>query len=401
MTAQTETPARADIVIIGGGIMGSSTAWFLSQMDGFGGSVVVVERDPTYEFASTTHTNSCIRQQFSTALNIQISQFAAEFVKSLRERMGNNPLVPELSIQSFGYMYLADTPAFAQTLRDNQAIQLAHGAETRLLTPSEIKAEHPFYHVDDILLGSINRKDEGYWDGSTVFDWFKRDAKSNGVTYLTDEVVAIEQTGARVTSVTLASGARIACGSVVNAAGPRAAQVAQMVGLDLPVEPRKRHTWIFKAAHPLAQELPLTIDPSGVHVRENNGGTYLAGGHAQYDPGVEYTDFAMDHGLWEDKVWPALATRIPAFEAVKVTHAWVGHYAYNTLDHNAVLGPHPALENFHFLNGFSGHGLQQSPAMGRGMAELLVHGAYRSLDLSPFSMDRVLSETPFVETAVI
>ncbi|MEM9268254.1 MAG: FAD-binding oxidoreductase [Pseudomonadota bacterium] len=401
MPEPTTPPRSADVVIIGGGIMGASTAWFLARKMGFDGSIIVVERDPTYQFASTTHTNSCMRQQFSTALNVQISQFAAEFVKGLRAQMGDNPLVPELTIQSFGYMYLAASPEAAIVLRENAKVQHAVGTETQLMSPAEIKLAYPFYNVDDIELGSINLRDEGYWDGNTVFEWFRRDARAGGVTFLEDEVDSLTRKGAKITDVALASGASIACGAVVNAAGPRASQVAQLAGFEIPVEPRKRYSWVFKAAKPLDRELPLTIDPSGVHVRENNGGTYQAGGHADVDPAVAYDDFEMDHGLWEDKIWPILATRIPQFEEIKLTHSWAGHYAYNTLDQNAILGPHPECPNFHFINGFSGHGLQQSPAMGRGLAEMLAFGAYRSLDLCPFSVERVLTGTPLVERAVI
>jgi glycine/D-amino acid oxidase-like deaminating enzyme len=167
------------------------------------------------------------------------------------------------------------------------------------------------------------------------------------------------------------------------------------------VEPRKRFTWIFTAETPLDRELPLTIDPSGVHVRQDGKTSYLAGGHADYDPAVDYDDFAMDHGLWQDHVWPALATRIPQFEAIKLTNEWAGHYAYNTFDHNAIMGAHEQVRNFVFLNGFSGHGLQQSPAMGRGTAEMLVYGEYRSLDMSPYDHGRIARNEHFVEKAVI
>ncbi|MEM1275675.1 MAG: FAD-binding oxidoreductase [Pseudomonadota bacterium] len=392
-----------DVVLVGGAIMGSSTAWFLTDNPDFTGSILVVERDPSYEFCSTAHTNSCIRQQFSTEINVKISQFGAEFVNNFRQYMGGDARVPELKVQSFGYMYLADNEGFADVLRESQKVQLAAGAGTRLLTADEIKAEYPFYQVDDIVLGSINTVNEGYWDGATVFDWYRRIARERGVEYVTNEVVAMTRNavGDRVESVTLKSGEVIACGQVVNTSGPRAAVTAQMAGIELPVEPRKRFTWIFAAEQPLDQELPLTIDPSGVHVRENGGGTYLCGGHAEVDPAVAFDDFAMDFSIWEEKIWPAIATRIPQFEAIKVTSEWAGHYAYNTLDHNAVIGPHPEVGNFFFQNGFSGHGLQQSAAMGRGMSELLTYGAYRSLDLSDFGYERVVAGVPFVEKAVI
>jgi glycine/D-amino acid oxidase-like deaminating enzyme len=405
MALKAEAPQHAsyDVVIVGGAIMGSSTAWFLTENKDFNGKILVVERDGSYSACSTAHTNSCIRQQFSEDLNVRISQFAADFIKNIRSYMGGDPRVPDLSIRSFGYLYLADNTRFADVLRANQKVQLAAGAATQLMTAEQIKTAYPFYNVDDVVLGSINLVDEGFWDGSTVFDWWRRQARERGVEYVENEVVAINRNaaGTRVDSITLKSGEVIACGQLVNASGPRAARTARMAGIDLPVEPRKRYTWVFKADKPLDRDLPLTIDPSGVHVRENGGGTYMAGGHSDIDPAVDYDDFTMDHALWQDHIWPAIAARIPQFEAIKVQSEWAGHYAYNCLDQNAITGPHPELANFIFLNGFSGHGLQQSPAMGRGTAEWLTYGAYRTLDLSPFSFERIAKKRPIVEMAII
>ncbi|MFT6932501.1 MAG: glycine/D-amino acid oxidase-like deaminating enzyme [Paracoccaceae bacterium] len=392
-----------DVVIVGGAMIGSSTAWFLSDNPDFNGTVLVVEKDPTYSNSSTAHTNSCIRQQFSREINVKCSQFAAEFVKNLRHYMGNDERVPPLTIQNYGYMYLADNDDFAAVLRSNHAVQVAAGAGTKLMTADEIKRDYPFYNLEDIVLGSHNRIDEGYWDGGTVFDWFRRSAKERGVEYVAGEVVAMTKNaqGTRVQSVTLKSGEVIACGQVVNASGPRASVTARMAGIEVPVEPRKRYTYVFSAQSPLDRELPLTIDPLGVHMRQDGPKTYLAGCPPDVDPAVDYDDFAMDHALWEDKVWPIIATRIPQFEAIKLVTSWVGHYAFNTLDQNAILGPHTVVENFFFVNGFSGHGLQQSPAMGRGTSELLTYGEYRTLDLSPFEFGRIERNEPFAEAAVI
>ncbi len=400
---KTPTKSSYDVVIVGGAMYGSSTAWWLTQNPDFNGSVLVVERDPSYEKCSTAHTNSCIRQQFSNPLNVSISQFGAEFINNFREFMGGDERVPELSIQSYGYMYLADTEEFADTLRASHATQAANGAATKLMTPDQIKAEYPFYNVDDLTLGSINLVNEGYWDGGTVFEWWRRSAGERGVEYVGNAVTAMTKNAAgdRIESVTLASGEVIACGHVVNASGPRAVLTSRMAGIEIPVEPRKRFTWIFSAENPLDMELPLTIDPSGVHFRQDGPKTYLAGGHADYDPAVDYDDFAMDHGIWQDHIWPTIATRIPQFEAIKVVTEWAGHYAYNTLDHNAIVGPHDEVSNFLFLNGFSGHGLQQSPAFGRGMSELITYGEFRSLDFAPFSYDRIAKGIPFSETAII
>ena len=392
-----------DVVIVGGAIMGSSLAWFLSSNEDFDGRILVVEKDPTYEFSSTMATNSCMRQQFSAELNIKISQFAAEFVKNMRSYMGNDPDVPQLTIHNFGYMYLADNHNFADTLKDNQKIQIANGAKTKLMTPEDIKRDYPFYNVDDIVLGSLNTHDEGYWEGITVFDWWRKKARAADVHYIQNEVVAMtkDKTGEKISSVTLKSGETISCGTVVNASGPRAIETAKMAGIAVPIEPRKRFTYVFSAEQPLDRDLPLTIDPSGVHVRQDGTSLYLAGGHSDYDPAVAYDDFEMDHDLWIDHIWPVLATRIPQFEAIKIEREWAGHYAYNAFDHNAVLGPHTEIKNFIFLNGFSGHGLQQSPAMGRGTAEFITYGTYKTLDLSPFHYERIPNNTPIIEKAVI
>ena len=400
-----KNPKRSayDVIIIGGAIMGSSAAWFLSQNPDFNGSILVVEKDLNYEFCSTAHTTSCMRQQFSTKLNVQISQFAAEFVLNLQEYMVDKIRTPKLKINSFGYMYLADDVSFAETLKDNQKIQIEAGAATELLSPTEIKLRYPFYNVEDIILGSINLVNEGYWDSMAVFDCWRNKAQENGVEYVENQVVDIikNKSGDRIESIKLRSGELIAGENFVNASGPRAAFTSKMAGIDIPVEPRKRYSWIFKAEKPLDRQLPLTIDPSGIHVRENGGGTYQAGGHGVEDPAVDFDDFSMDHDLWEEKVWPILAHRIPNFESIKLMHDWAGHYSMNTLDQNAIVGPHNEVHNFFFLNGFSGHGTQQAPAMGRAVSELLTYGAYQTLDMTPFHYERLLKGKQLVERAVI
>ena len=400
-----KNPKRSayDVIIIGGAIMGSSAAWFLSQNPDFNGSILVVEKDQKYEFCSTAHTTSCMRQQFSTKLNVQISQFAADFVLNLQEYMVDKIRIPKLKINSFGYMYLADNVSFAETLKDNQKIQIEAGAATELLSPTEIKSRYPFYNVEDIILGSINLVNEGYWDSMAVFDCWRNKAQENGVEYIENQVVDIikNKSGDRIKSIKLRSGELIAGENFVNASGPRAAFTSKMAGIDIPVEPRKRYSWIFKAEKPLDRQLPLTIDPSGIHVRENGGGTYQAGGHGVEDPAVDFDDFAMDQDLWEEKVWPILAHRIPNFESIKLMHDWAGHYSMNTLDQNAIVGPHNEVQNFFFLNGFSGHGTQQAPAMGRAVSELLTYGAYQTLDMTPFHYERLMKGNRLVEKAVI
>ncbi len=396
-------PRRAsyDVVIVGGAVIGSSIASFLTLNPDFGGSVLVVERDPSYENASTSRTNSCMRQQFSNRVNIEISQFAADYVRNFRSYLGDDPDVPDLAVDHFGYMYLADDLGFANTLRSNVAVQQSMGAGTKVMSPTEIAADYPFYNLEGIICGSHNLVDEGYFDGGTMFDWMRKSARRAGAEYVTNEVTAISVSDHRITAVELASGGTISCGVLINAAGPRAVLVAKMAGLHLPVEPRRRYTFIFQAEEPLGGPLPLTIDPSGVHVR-TDAGAYMAGCTPDHDPAVDYDDLDwVDRDIWEEKVWPALANRIPTFERVKVTTKWTGHYAHNTLDHNVIIGPHHEVSNFIFANGFSGHGLQQSPAIGRGAAELVTYGEYRSIDLTPLGYDRIVAARPFLETAII
>ena len=302
-----------DVVIVGGAMIGSSVAWYLTNNPDFDGSILVVEKDPTYQFSSTAHTNSCMRQQFSNEINVRISQYAAEMAKNFRARLGGDPEIPDITLQAYGYMYLADNEDFAGILRENQKVQATCGAATRIMTPDEITEAYPFYNLDGTILGSHNPVDEGYFDGATMFDWWKRKARANGAEYLTNEIMAIARTGGRVDSVTLKSGEIIGAGAVINCSGPRAAVTARMAGLDVPVEPRRRYTFIFDAATPLNQDLPLTIDPSGVHVR-TDGRYYLCGCPPHEDPAATFDDFEMDHGIWEKNSGPPLQ---PAFRPLR------------------------------------------------------------------------------------
>ena len=388
-----------DVVIVGGAIMGSSAAWFLSANPDFGGRVLVVERDPSYRTAASALSASCIRHQFSNAVNVRMSMFGTEFIRSFRERLGGDAEIPEIVLKEFGYLFLA-TAAGAPALRANQAMQAGCGAATILLTPDQIKARFPFYHLDGIALGSFNPVGEGWFDGFTMMQWWRRKARENGVEYVAGEVVAMTRNANRVESVTLAGGATVACGTVVNASGPYGGRTARMAGLELPVEPRKRCLFVFDCRTKLGQPLPLTVDPSGVHFR-SEGALYLAGAVPRDDSPPEHDDFEVDYAEFEDQVWPVLANRVPAFEAIGLVRAWAGHYDYNALDQNGVVGPHPEVGNFLFANGFSGHGLQQAAAVGRAIGELVAYGGYRTLDLSELAYDRVLTGVPLREQAII
>ncbi|MSU88772.1 FAD-dependent oxidoreductase [Rhodobacteraceae bacterium 2CG4] len=389
------------MVIIGGAAIGAACAWFLTGELGAGARILVVERDPSFAHASTSHTNSCMRQQFSNPVNIRISQFARGYVRDFRAAMGGDPEVPGIAFDPLGYLYLAATEAGAAALRANNAVQRAEGAAAELLEPAALAARLPFLRTDDLRLASLGGPDEGYFDGATMIAWWRRMARARGVETLAAEAVGLALAGGRATGVRLSTGQTVAAGWVVNAAGPRAARVAAWAGFALPVEPRKRTTWVFTTPEPLGAKLPLTVDPSGVHVRQDGAGYMAGSGPAGADAAVEPDDFTEDPDLWQDHVWPILAARISAFARLRVTASWVGHYAWNRLDRNAVIGAVPGCPNLILANGFSGHGLQQAPAMGRGVAELIARGRFRSLDLSELGPARLLTGTPFAERNVI
>jgi glycine/D-amino acid oxidase-like deaminating enzyme len=400
--------ARYDVVIVGGAVIGSAVAYFLTANPDFDGSVLVVERDPTYAKAATSLSSSSIRMQFSNPINVKISQFGSAFIQDFARTMqvaGEAP--PDLNFHQGGYLFLANTPAQEQTLRENHAVQRACGADVVLWGQEELARAFPHLRVDDIRLASYGRSGEGWFSNTGLMNGFKAKARAQGADYVTDEVVAIGREGNRVTSVTLKSGARVQAGTVVNASGPRAALTARMAGLDAPVEPRKRTLFVFDCARTPEGSatvnhgrLPLMIDPSGVFCRPE-GRFFLSGAAPVEDPAVDWNDFEPRYEEFENIIWPALSERSPGFEAIKVVNQWAGHYDFNTLDHNLIVGAHPEVANFIYANGFSGHGLQQGPAAGRGVSELILYGGFRSLDLSEVGYERIVEGRPFLEKAVI
>ncbi|HSK38658.1 MAG TPA: FAD-binding oxidoreductase, partial [Arenibaculum sp.] len=268
-----------------------------------------------------------------------------------------------------------------------------------LLSPRELEARFPWLSTEGVAAGSLGLSGEGWFDGYSLLQAFRRKARARGATYLTADTVGIERAGGRVTAVRLGDGRRIACGTLVNAAGPHARAVAAMAGLDLPVAPRKRCVFVFDCRTALPG-CPLVIDPTGVYVRPE-GTQFICGMSPPAGRDPDTTDLEVDHALFEEEIWPVLARRVPAFEAIKPTGAWAGLYEYNTYDQNAILGPHPEMPNLLFANGFSGHGLQQAPAAGRAIAELIVHGRYTTLDLSAFGYDRLAAGRPIRELNVV
>jgi sarcosine oxidase len=362
--------------------------------------VVVVERDPTYRTASTTLSAASIRLQFSTPLNIEISRFGISFIRDLDRWLGvPGAPSPEIDFVEGGYLFLA-TAAGLPILEANHATQRAHGVNAALLDPGELRRRFPWMSVDDLAGGSLGLSDEGWFDAHALLQAFRRRARALGVEYLAGEVVAVERDGSDVRGVRLADGRRLEAGVVVNAAGPRAAEVAAMAGLELPVRPRKRFVYHFDCRARLGPA-PLTINPGGVYFRPE-GPAWIGGFSPRAgDADPDTLDLEVDRAPFEAVVWPELARRVPAFESLRLLDAWAGHYEVNTLDHNAIIGPHPDLPGFLFANGFSGHGLQQAPAVGRGLAEWIVAGRYETLDLTPLGYARIARNEPIRELNVV
>lgn len=383
------------VVIVGGGVIGSAVAYFLTAHPRFQGRATVLERDPSYTLASSALSASSIRQQFSTPLNIQMSQFGIAFLRDLHQHLAVDGELPELALSEHGYLYLA-TEAGAATLRENHKIQRAEQVDVALLNQDALKQKFPWLNVDDLAIGSLGLSGEGWFDGYALLMAFRRKARSQGVTYLQADAQGFEHEKGRVTGVCLQNGTVIKCDVAVNAAGAWARPLLAGTGFDLPVVGRVRTVFVVSSPAQ-TPACPLIIDPSGLWFRPE-GQHWICGLPPDNDP----DDAALEANYEQfDTAWQIMANRVPAFEALRMQRAWAGYYEYNVFDQNAVIGAHPQLTNLILANGFSGHGMQHAPATGRGIAELLVDGAYISLDLSPLSAQRLLDGRPLLEKNVI
>mgnify|MGYP001479267321 CR=1 FL=1 len=389
-----------DVAIVGGGVVGSAVAYFLSASSVFDGTVTVVERDPTYEFASTPRSCGGLRQQFSNRENVEIGLFGHQFVTHVGDYLSVDGVSPDVAWREGGYLFLASEPAM-DTLRENTANQKGLGANIVVLKPEELKRVFPWLHVDDLAGGSLSLAGEGWLDPNSLMMAFRAKARSLGVDYLHGEVGSIEVSGSQVISVGLNNGTKIGCGSLVNAAGANAGPVAALAGVALPVVPRKRTIYVIDCREPLNPPSPLLIDKTGVFVRPEGAG-YICGVSPPEDCDPDaWDDLEVDNHWFEEMVWPTLAHRIPSFEAIKLISAWAGWYDYNTIDQNGIVGRHPEIRNLIFANGFSGHGLQQSPAVGRAVMELVTGNEFLTINLKRFGYERIAERRLLIEKNVV
>lgn len=387
------------VVIIGGGAVGSSTAYHLARDPAFKGSITVVERDPTYRIASSSLSASSIRQQFSTPVCIRMSQYGREFLgagAALLEVDGDRPA---LGYRERGYLFLASA-AGAPVLRENHAVQTAEGADISLLTPAEIASRWPWMSTDGVALGAWGNSGEGWFDGPALLAALRRKARALGVTYVAQDAAGLVLREGRVAAVRLGDGSEVPCDMAVNAAGPWSARVAGFAGIDLPIRARKRMIYVFRCAQKI-EGSGLVIDPEGIFFRPEGAGFICGRSPGEGEPDPDEPPLEVEEEMFLERVWPVLANRVPAFAELKRTGEWAGYYEYNTFDQNGVIGAHPACPNLIHAAGFSGHGIQHSPATGRGVAELVAHGGFTTLDLSPLGFERIIENRPLVEKNIV
>lgn len=416
-------PHHCDIVIIGGGIMGCSIAYWLKKRSPTGLNIVVVERDPTYSRSSTVLSVGGLRQQFSLAENIEMSLFGADFLRESKQLLSiDGKEAPDVQFNPHGYLFLS-TKTGAEQLMANHKLQIELGAKVQLLTPTRLKQKFPWISTENIELASYGLENEGWFDPWSLLEGLKRKAISQGTIFVKAEAVGFEaeelnndgiinQRLKRV-HVRMDDGEvqSIDFSQCVLAAGPQSGQVSKLAGIGLgtglmrpalPVEPRKRYVYCFHAPEGPGLDCPLTVDPSGTYFRrEGLGGHFIAGKSptALEEPGISSLD--VDYTFFDQQVWPDIASRVPAFQNIKLKSAWAGFYDYNTFDQNGIIGYHPYHSNMLFATGFSGHGIQQGPAVGRAVMELILEGKFLSIDLSRFGFKRIINDEPVYEKNIV
>ena len=383
-----------EVTIIGGGIMGAASACFLAR--DHGATVTVIERDPSYARASSSLSLSSIRQQFSQPVNMGLSRWSIEFLRRVGDELATPDDRPAIGLVEPGYLYLA-TSAGEATLRAVNAVQRAEGVDVALLGPAELSARFPWLAVDDLTLGSLGLSGEGWFDGPALHRAFRRKAKACGVRFVEGEAVGFDTQGDRVIAVRCRDGSGMTGQSFLLAAGAWSAPLGEALGLTLPVSAKKRDVFVLETPASLPG-CPLVIDPSGFWFRPE-GSLILAGGPPRGDDPDEAPLHDIDHGLFDELLWPTLAARVPALEALRVRSAWAGYYEMNAFDHNGLAGRLPGYANAFTACGFSGHGMQQAPAVGYSMARLMA-GLEAPL-IEALTPQRLLDGKPLLEANVI
>ena len=389
----SERDART-VAIIGGGGVGCAAAYFLAQ-SAANVRVIVIEKDPTYSRASTALAAGGIRQQFSTPENVAMSQFGYSFLMEAAERLSTAEFAADVGLAPCGYLTMASASG-REALCRNYEMQCGLGADLEWLESAELHRHFAWLQCDDISAATLGRSGEGIFDPYALLQALRRKSMSLDAAFIADEVVDIERNAdGAVEAVVLKAGGRLACDVAVNAAGPAAGHVARMAGIDLPVRPYRADTFVFRSRTPIP-DCPVVIAPNGLHFRRE-GDAFICTMPRRGEWDDDTGDFDVDYGQFEDVIWPALAARVPSFEAVKMTGAWAGHLEVNSFDWNPVLGRHPQCANLIFANGFSGHGLQHLPAAGRAVSELILTGRFQTLDLERLGFDRILANRPLME----
>ncbi|XP_046398914.1 FAD-dependent oxidoreductase domain-containing protein 1-like [Ischnura elegans] len=428
-------PQHCDIVIIGGGVIGSSIAYWLKRKALRGLNIVVLEKEPTYAQASTVLSCGGLRHQFSLPENIQMSLFAAEFFRNINEYLGiegpeGKGESVDLQFTPYGYLFLASEEG-AEQLMKNSELQVELGAKNELLTSRQLKEKFPWLNVEGIALGCHGLEGEGWFDPWSLLQAFKKKAYNLGVNYITAEAVGFEFKNMPDFMIQGVEMGRyealdriliktpdeeihaIKFAIAIIAAGAQSGKVAEMtrvgsgkglLSIPLPVEPRKRFVYCYHCHDGPGLNTPFTIDPSGTYFRrEGLFGNYIGGCSPREDeePPVETGLEDVDHSFFDTNVWPNLAKRVPAFENIKVKSAWAGFYDHNYFDENAIVGPHPYYHNLYLACGFSGHGLQQAPAIGRAVMEMIIDGQFMTIDLSRMGFDRIVVREPLLESNIV
>lgn len=384
-----------DAAVIGGGIVGSSTAYFLKRAAP-AMSVCVIEPDPTYEFASALRASGGCRVQFTCPENIAMSLFSIDFIKSFEQTMATAAQPANIDWVQGGYLFIVP-PEYAANLQRNVRRQQTHGCTVDLLTPAELKQRFPSMYVDDLGVGALTPLD-GWCDPYGLLWGFRRKAVELGVEYIQDRVTGAETDAVKAKSLRLESGAVLRADTFVNAAGAWSGDVARLFGMELPISPLRRFEHYFTAGTPV-EPLPYVKDVARLAFRSEGKG--FSGGLVAGDAARGY-NFDLDHHYFEEVVWPAVAHRFPPFEAARCHRTWSGLYEQNELDGNPVIGRwNSRLPNLLTVAGFSGHGMMHAPAAGRGIAELIVHGRFESIDLSRLGYERIEANRPYAEEGIL